>query len=512
MNYIEVRKEIKAVNQKIEYIQEITDIFQKNIKFLVNNPEISNEFIAAVENCINFIGNDGTETVTSFEKYKVFLTEIARIPTVDGRAAVLDIGLEVLNEIKDGVSEYVSKMQAQNRGKTASAEQGILYETIKILKGLKCRRVLDINNCLEKGELICKRFDNPYGYLSFEEIAVDSLVQEDREVSFEAEENLYNAIVREESALEKNYDAVLLLNEENTTANIEKKLEEIKSFGHYIVIKAPDEGDREIRQKYPFKCFQTEHGKLYVLDTRPAKYTGQAALYVVAHKPFKIPEDRELYIPIHAGKNGAEGFGIPGDDTGDNISELNPYINELTAVYWIWKNDREHKYIGINHYRRFFSWKGCFDTTELATEDTVLDLMKECDVVIVDPLSLYPETVAESTRRIFSGDIGYDIAYDKTREALGRVHPEDVKYFDRVMGQYKFAACNIFIMKQEIFNEYCNWLFSFILDALDEWLKAEKPTDANNRAIGFMGERMLAVWLKGRHLKVKPLNGFKFLN
>ena len=46
------------------------------------------------------------------------------------------------------------------------------------------------------------------------------------------------------------------------------------------------------------------------------------------------------------------------DDSGDNISSKNAVLNEMTSIYWFWKNrlpaDLRIKYVGFNHYRRFF--------------------------------------------------------------------------------------------------------------------------------------------------------------
>ena len=60
-------------------------------------------------------------------------------------------------------------------------------------------------------------------------------------------------------------------------------------------------------------------------------------IYVMTHKSIeKLPDD--TYIPFHVGKKGKMDLGYPGDDTGEEISEKNPYYCELTGMYWVWKN------------------------------------------------------------------------------------------------------------------------------------------------------------------------------
>ena len=69
-------------------------------------------------------------------------------------------------------------------------------------------------------------------------------------------------------------------------------------------------------------------------------------------------------------KKEKDNLGYVGDDTGENISEKNPYYCELTGVYWAWKNLKAD-YIGLVHYRRQFKGK---NEQENSLFDTVLSL------------------------------------------------------------------------------------------------------------------------------------------
>ena len=50
-----------------------------------------------------------------------------------------------------------------------------------------------------------------------------------------------------------------------------------------------------------------------------------------------MPDD-PMYIPVQVGSALNPPLPYIGDDTGDNISERNPYFCELTGLYWAWKN------------------------------------------------------------------------------------------------------------------------------------------------------------------------------
>ena len=109
------------------------------------------------------------------------------------------------------------------------------------------------------------------------------------------------------------------------------------------------------------------------------------------HKKDHLFKD-EILTPIHAGRANREPLSdeaseetkwlyenMDGDNTGDNISEKNPLYNEMTTVYWAYKNYASldnPDYIGFMHYRRHFIFdetleKGNYDVEEI--EDDYFD-------------------------------------------------------------------------------------------------------------------------------------------
>lgn len=85
------------------------------------------------------------------------------------------------------------------------------------------------------------------------------------------------------------------------------------------------------------------------------------------HKEDVLLKD-DVLTPIHAGREVALQSKSPeefqwllkntvGDDTGENISAKNSLYNEMTTIYWAWKNMNKLEnpdYIGFMHYRRHF--------------------------------------------------------------------------------------------------------------------------------------------------------------
>ncbi len=234
------------------------------------------------------------------------------------------------------------------------------------------------------------------------------------------------------------------------------------------------------------------------------------AIYVATHK--LLPADHVAKLPtgykmIHAGRALAQDLGYPGDNTGDNISNLNQYINENTAIYWMWKNT-SHRVIGLAHYRRFFTESADFNFgyEKILTQEAALKLLDRYDIVVA---VMYDKmTQAENFQAYCGVDIA-KFALAVVRKKLAQIQPDYLDAFDFVMKSTVFYNCNMFVTRRHVFNAYCTWLFSFFLDATREVL-ATTPLPLiqgyPKRLMGFFAERMLTIWLVKNRLRVKELN------
>lgn len=165
------------------------------------------------------------------------------------------------------------------------------------------------------------------------------------------------------------------------------------------------------------------------------------------------------------------------DDMGENISKENKKYCELTALYWLWKNATAD-YIGLCHYRRHF----CLDE-----EDRAKLLQSDIDVLVTVPVMNYPSVLEVYERDHIPDD------WKIMKKAIIVLYPDYL--FDLVKverGNFYFGY-NMFIAKREIFRNYCSWLFN-ILDFCNKYC-APKDDVYQNRFLGFLGERLLTVYM-----------------
>ena len=230
------------------------------------------------------------------------------------------------------------------------------------------------------------------------------------------------------------------------------------------------------------------------------------AMYVVTHKELpaeyveKFPEG---YKVIHAGRAISADLGYLGDNTGDNISHLNPYLNELTALYWMWKNTN-HSIIGLSHYRRFFteSADSNFSHDKILTAETAEKILRDYDI-IVNPH--FGEVIQFDNILLATNKDATELVSSIIKKNLSKNFPDYVEMFDAVMNSRFFYKCEMFIARKNIIEAYFKWLFSFIIDTCEEFLK-NILENKSMRLVGYFNECMMTVWLLKNNLRIKEMN------
>ena len=232
------------------------------------------------------------------------------------------------------------------------------------------------------------------------------------------------------------------------------------------------------------------------------------SLYTAFHKAAPII-DAPFVVPIHVGRARAATAlpGMIGDDTGETISDRNPEYCELTALYWAWKNDRTSDRIGLMHYRRVLDVGGThegsetelfvdrFDSRDWARRTGAwLEAHAGDDDIVVPKPHRMGRTVEENYRR------GHAPAeFDLLRKVVAERHPEFLEDFEAEAAGHVIRLANMFLMRRELFEPYCEWLFDILgrVEAADLDRSFYSPTQA--RYLGFIAERLLGVYL--RHLQ-----------
>jgi hypothetical protein len=183
----------------------------------------------------------------------------------------------------------------------------------------------------------------------------------------------------------------------------------------------------------------------------------------------------------------------------DNINYLNPYINETTAMYHIWKNCND-EYVGLAHYRRGFVDPN--NVNRVLPFDTAKEILKCRDIICTPYHTFGKYTMLEYFRFCMKGTSKeclevFNIIYDK----LVSKEPDIDKYFSTTT---EFIARNMFICKKEVFDRYCEWLFPIIIpiteDFRDNYIERAKGEE---RMIGHICERLFSYWMDYKEDLVK---------
>ena len=212
-------------------------------------------------------------------------------------------------------------------------------------------------------------------------------------------------------------------------------------------------------------------------------------IVVATHKEYRMPED-SLYLPVQAGRALHAPLPYIGDNTGENISEKNPHYCELTCLYWAWKNLAAEA-VGLCHYRRYFAGRPFGEKwSRLLTAQQAEKLLQKAPVILPKKREYWIET----------GYSQYAHAHHEedlilTRAILEEKWPAYVPAFDGTLGRTRGHRFNMFLMRRDLLDRYCSWLFA-VLAELETRLDISSYSSNDRRVYGFVGERLLDVWVE----------------
>ena len=223
-------------------------------------------------------------------------------------------------------------------------------------------------------------------------------------------------------------------------------------------------------------------------------------IYIMTHKEFEAPQAAG-YIPMQVGAAGKKSLGYLQDDTGENISERNPYFCELTGLYWLWKNV-DCDIIGLCHYRRYFVQEQKVNcelplSQRLLEREYIEKCLSEYDLIVPN------SGMSQNENILIQYATQHNVAdYLECGKVILEKYPQ---YYPAYAWSQKcnfISLGNMFIGKKKLMDEYCAWLFDILFE-VEKRVDISNYSDYQKRIFGFLSERLFRVWMMGNSLKIR---------
>lgn len=234
-----------------------------------------------------------------------------------------------------------------------------------------------------------------------------------------------------------------------------------------------------------------------------------------------------LYLPMRCGAvfDPAPHPDVPGDDTGDNISEKRDSFCELTVQYWAWKNLRAD-YYGLCHYRRYLSFSDnqyrvndhgmvpCPMLTEREIErfrlldaERMSDEIQRYDLMIPQAADVskmpLPHGSGRTVRELWEAHDG--IFFQKSVismmfELIKEFAPQYAASAEEYFSSGWHRGYNCYIMCRPLFERLCAFQFPILFE-LEKRLQQTDYPRKFQRTPGYVGEMLFGVftWHLTRH-------------
>lgn len=267
----------------------------------------------------------------------------------------------------------------------------------------------------------------------------------------------------------------------------------------------------------------------------------EVKIVLPAGGPFEIPRGHHWAV-VHAGRalaEIAEKDGIVdkpahnwllehalGDNSGENISDKFGIYGECTALYWVWKNYEllgNPKFIGFMHYNKFFifndgyyegktkdAWhQGMCYIEENFVDEIFLNNTKLNDVTIEAACKDYDIIVTKNAdlcvarKKNISVREEYDMFvpgarvkdFDLMADIVKKQYPRYAQRIDEFVNAPHKSLYQMFIMKKEMFFEYCSFIFGVLFE-IEKKINFGEYQMEGRRSLEYLAEIMLSLFVR----------------
>ena len=210
--------------------------------------------------------------------------------------------------------------------------------------------------------------------------------------------------------------------------------------------------------------------------------------YICTHTDFILPDfvDNSNYTIITDGTELQSQYTTPIMVADNELAPMKHCYSEGFQIYDIYKRQPDYEWVGIQHYRRYFKPDGDFNKT-----------------------NIIPRPFLFNVRQQYARCHNIE-DYDEMISIVNKLYPEKETDLPNML-----FPCNCCILKHEIFNEWCDFIFNCTFEFndrhnlhTDEDVKRfidtkQKNGDYQNRLCGFLLERLSTIFFLN-YFKDKP--------
>ncbi|MDU7961288.1 MAG: DUF4422 domain-containing protein, partial [Streptococcus sp.] len=109
------------------------------------------------------------------------------------------------------------------------------------------------------------------------------------------------------------------------------------------------------------------------------------------------------------------------------------------------------------------------------------------------------------TNRSHYNNAHHSEGLDVAEQIIAERYPEYSAAFTTVCNRTWAHMFNMFVMRRDLYNQYCEWMFS-ILAELEKRVDISGYDAYESRIYGFVSEILLDVWLEANRIEYKEQN------